>query len=236
MNENTSLTFKTGLSHGIPIFLGYLSVSMAFGIIAVSSGLSVGECVIISATNVTSAGQLSAVTLMANGASLFEMGLTQFIINLRYALMSLSLSQKIGTSIKFLDRFIISFMVTDEVFAVSASQKGAVPKKYMYGLILMPFIGWVSGTFIGAAASSILPMSVRSALGIALYSMFIAIVIPPSKKAAPIRNVVIGAALLRCIFFYTPYLRDISSGFSIIICTVIAAGVAAVTCPIEEGA
>ena len=150
MSENNS--FKMGLRDGIPIFLGYLSVSFAFGITAVKTGLTIIEALLISMTNLTSAGQLAGVPIICGGGSLIELTTTQLIINLRYSLMSVSLSQKLGKSIKLLHRFLIAFGITDEVFAVSASKNTALGKKYIFGLILMPYIGWSGGTFLGAIA------------------------------------------------------------------------------------
>ena len=156
MKQNNS--FLTGLKDGVPIGLGYLSVAFAFGIFAVSSGLSVTEAVLISATNVTSAGQLAAVPIIALHGGFVELALTQFVINLRYALMSISLSQKCDDNVRLRDRFVISFVNTDEVFAVASSKDGKVGRNYLYGLIIMPIVGWVSGTLIGAVSGDILPV------------------------------------------------------------------------------
>ena len=133
-------------------------------------------------TNLTSAGQLAGVPVIAAGGGYAELALTQLVINMRYALMSVSLSQKLGDSVTAADRFIISFANTDEIFAVAASRFGTVGRKYLYGLIIPPYIGWSAGTLIGAAAGNILPEIVTSSLGIAIYGMFIAVVIPPAKK------------------------------------------------------
>ena len=184
MNENNS--FKKGIKDGIPICLGYISVAFAFGIFATESGLSVLQSLLISMTNVTSAGQLAGVPIMASSGTFLELIVSQLVINLRYALMSVSLSQKLGESVKLKDRFIISFVNTDEVFAVASGNKHHVGKKYLYGLILTPYLGWSLGTLLGAAAGNILPASIVSALGIAIYAMFVAIVIPKTKKSKSI--------------------------------------------------
>lgn len=185
MEENNS--FRKGITHGLPICLGYLSVAFAFGIFAGGYGLNLFEALAISMTNVTSAGQLAAVPIIAAGGSVAELALSQLVINLRYALMSVSLSQKFGKNISTADRFLIAFVNTDEVFAVAASQKGTVGKKYMYGLILTPYLGWSVGTLLGSVAGSLLPAAVISALGIAIYGMFTAIVVPEMKKASRLR-------------------------------------------------
>lgn len=231
-------SFKKGITSGIPICLGYLSVSFAFGIFAVKSGFSVLEAVLISLTNVTSAGQLAGVPIIAAGGSLVELAIAQLVINSRYSLMSISLSQKLGKSVTMLDRFLISFANTDEVFAVAVSNIGTVGKKYMYGLIIPPIAGWTFGTLLGALAGDILPSVVSSALGIAIYGMFIAIVVPPAKKEPSTAICVLIAIVLSCIFYYIPFLKNnIPSGFTIIICSVIASAIMAFLAPLptEEG-
>lgn len=233
-NNNYINSFKKGFKDGIPIALGYLSVSFTFGMMAVSGGLPALDAVLISMTNLTSAGQFAGLDLIIAGGTFFEMALTQLIINIRYALMSVSLSQKFHKSVNLLDRLLIAFGNTDEIFAVASGQKGEVGKKYMYGLILSPYLGWAFGTLIGAVASSILPASVRSALGIAIYGMFLAIFIPPVKYNKTVAIVVLIAAGMSIAFKYLPYLNTVSSGFVIIICAVAAAAVGAVIRPIED--
>ena len=226
-------TFLKGLIDGLPICFGYVSVAFAFGIFAVSNGLNAPEAILISMTNVTSAGQLAAVPIIVSGGTLFELAVSQLIINLRYALMSVSLSQKLDNSVKLADRLIIAFVNTDEVFAV-ASSKESVGKAYMFGLILSPFLGWSAGTAVGAFAGSVLPAVVISALGVAIYGMFIAIIIPPAKKNLIIRSIVVISMLSSLAFDYIPVLKDISSGFKIIILTVIIAGIAAAFFPVKD--
>lgn len=233
MEENNS--FKRGITDGLPICLGYLSVAFAFGIFAGENGLSLLEALAISMTNVTSAGQLAAVPIIAMGGTLIELAVTQIVINLRYALMSVSLSQKLGKSVKMLDRFIIAFVNTDEVFAVASSNKGSVGKKYLYGLILTPYIGWSVGTLLGSVAGNILPQSIVSALGLAIYGMFIAIVVPGMKKDKATAMCVLTAIALGCMFKYLPVLSDVPQGFVIIICAVLASALFAAIAPQREG-
>ena len=228
--------FRQGIRHGIPIGLGYLSVSFAFGMKAVGDGLTVLQAVLISMTNLTSAGQLAALPLMTGGASLAEMALTQLTINLRYALMSLSLGRKLDDSMGTPQRLIFSFANTDEIFAVSSSQPGKVGKHYLYGLMTAPWIGWSLGTFLGAAAGTLLPEFVRTALGIAIYGMFLAIILPPARKSRPVRFVVLAAVALSLCFHYIPGLNTVSPGFAIIICSVLAAAAGARRFPAEEDA
>ena len=180
MREENS--FAKGIHNGLPICFGYLSVAFAFGIFSIANGLTVPEAVLMSMTNVTSAGQLAAVPIIAGGGTLIELAVSQLVINLRYALMSVSLSQKLGGSVRMIDRFVIAFVNTDEVFAVASSQSGTVGKKYLYGLILTPFLGWTAGTLLGAVAGNLLPSVAISALGVAIYAMFVAIVFPKAKN------------------------------------------------------
>lgn len=227
--------FIRGLRHGVPIALGYLSVSFAFGMKAVGDGLSWLQAVLISATNLTSAGQMAGLPLMTGGAGLTEMALTQLTINLRYGLMSLSLGRKLDGSMGTVQRLIFSFANTDEIFAVASSQPGTVGKSYLYGLMLTPFAGWTLGTLLGGVAGTLLPPFVRSALGIAIYGMFLAIILPPAREHRPVRFVVILAVALSLCFRYVPGLNQVSSGFAIILCAVLAASAGAAVFPGREG-
>lgn len=228
-----TLKFTDGIKDGLPIALGYLSVSFTFGITAVSMDIPPITAILISLTNVTSAGQVAGIGIIAAGGGLAEMALAQLIINLRYALMSLSLSQKLNSKFNIWHRLAVSFCVTDEVFAVASGKGEELPPRYMYGLILLPYLFWSGGTAVGAFLGSILPDPIKSALGIAIYGMFIAIIIPPSKKSRGVLFTVITAAVLSCIVYYVPIFGFISSGISIIICTVIAAALGAALFPRE---
>ncbi|HIU35522.1 MAG TPA: AzlC family ABC transporter permease [Candidatus Fimenecus excrementigallinarum] len=225
---------KKGLRDGIPIALGYLSVSFTFGMAAAAGDLPTAYALAVSMTNLTSAGQFAGLSLLLAGGSYAEMALTQFVVNLRYALMSVSLSQKLDKSVRLLDRLLIAFGNTDEIFAVATGQGKPVGSRYMFGLIAMPYVGWALGTFLGAAAASLLPASLRSALGIAIYGMFLAIFIPPMKKSGAVAAVVLTAAALSCAFCYIPALQAVSSGFVIILCAVSAAAVGALIKPVPE--
>lgn len=230
---NRKKQFLKGISNGLPIGIGYLSVSFAFGIFAVANGLSSAESVMISMTNLTSAGQLAAVPIIAGGGAFIEIIMSQLIINLRYALMSISLSQKLDKSVRLFERFIIAFGNTDEIFAVSVSNPQNVTSFYMYGLILTPFLGWSLGTLLGAVAGNILPAIVTSALGVAIYGMFVAVVVPVVKKEKNTAFCVLLAIAFSCAFKYIKPLSVIPSGFVIIICAVLASAVFALVAPIN---
>ena len=171
--------FQQGLKDGLPICLGYISVAFTFGMMATEGGLAPWSSLLISMTNLTSAGQFAGTALILSGGTLLEIAVTTFVINIRYMLMSLSLSQKLDPDMKMAERLILSFGVTDEVFAVAIRQRKELTARYLAGLILTPYAGWALGTVLGATATGVLPLSVRSALGIAIYGMFIAIIIPP---------------------------------------------------------
>ena len=228
-------SFRHGFSDGIPIGLGYFSVSIAFGILCAVNGMDVRATVLISLTNLTSAGQLAGAGVIFGGGTLLEMALTQLIINLRYALMSISLSQKLHRSVRFADRFWVSFFMTDEIFAVSASKPGEVGKRYFMGVAVAPYLGWAFGTLAGAVAGALLPQSVQSAMGVALYGMFIAIVVPAAKAHRPVLWAALLAAAISCLIRFVPLLHaHISSGFSIILCTVCTAIFLALLAPVRE--
>ena len=226
MSNNSSFreNFLAGLKDGLPICLGYLAVSFAFGIQAVESGLTVFEATMISLLNVTSAGQFAGIGIIAANGSFLEIAASQLIINLRYSLMSVAISQKIDPKLPTLKRLGIAFGMTDEIFAVSAARPGVLQPSFSLGAISISVAGWVLGTFLGAYAGQILPDRVISALGLALYGMFLAIIIPPARDSRPVLYVVLLAMFLSVLFTYAPYLRLISSGFRIIIVTLLSAG------------
>ena len=226
--------FKKGIKDGIPIFLGYLAVSFTFGIAAKNAEISVGEAVLMSATNLTSAGQFAALDVIAGSASYFEMAFTQLIINLRYCLMSSALSQKISHKMPFFHRFIMSFGVTDEIFGLLVNVQGKISPFYSYGIMSVAIPGWTFGTLLGIISGSLLPERILSALSVALYGMFIAVIIPAARKSKIIAGIVVVSMLLSLAFTKIPVLSNISSGFRIIILTVVIAGIAAFLFPIKE--
>ncbi len=230
-------SFTKGILDGIPIGIGYLSVSFAFGIMAVQCGLSPLEALLISMTNLTSAGQLAGAPIIAAGGSLIELAMTQLIINSRYALMSVSLSQKLDKRVTLLQRLLIAFGNTDEIFAVSTGKEGSIGKKYFYGLMLTPWLGWSGGTILGAVAGAALPVVITSALGVAIYAMLIAIVVPKAKEDLPTALCVLVSIALSCAFKYLPFLADFSAnygGFVIIICAVAASLIFAAAFPVKQ--
>lgn len=225
--------FRDGFSYGAPIMLGYAPVSFAFAVSAVSGGLPWTAALLISLSNFTSAGQVAGANLMLSGAPLTEIGVTVFIINIRYFLMSLSLSQKLQ-KMPLIKRLFIANGVTDEIFFLAVQKPGELSGWFFTGLAAGPYLGWVLGTLFGGLAGSILPASLSSALGIALYAMFIAIIIPPAKKSRPVALTVICAVVLSCLLRYVPGIDKIPSGWALIICAVTASAAGAILFPVGE--
>lgn len=226
--------YKKGVQTGIPVGLGYFSVSFGFGAMAIAQGLSTFHATLISATNLTSAGQFAGLTLIVAMGTLWELVMTQVIINSRYSLMSIALAQRMGEKIGFLPRLLIAFFNTDEIFALAMARREALTVPFMLGLGTLPILGWTGGTLMGALAGSVLPQDIRAALGVMLYGMFIAIVIPPARQEKPVCIVMILALILSSLFAWVPALQQISAGISIVLCTVIAAAVCAALFPIRD--
>ncbi len=228
--------FLQGIKAGIPICLGYFSVSTAFGLRAVLSGMPVWSAVAISLFNLTSAGQFAGLNILVAQGTMVELALTTLIINIRYFLMSLSVSQKVHSGMKMHHRLAVSYGITDEIFAVSMQHKSDLTGAYMTGLILAPVLGWTGGTLFGAVAASFMPQILTNAMGIALYGMFIAIIIPPAREQKSVLTTVILAIAASLAFTYLPLLKNISGGWSIILITLLVSGVAAWLFPIEVSA
>ncbi len=226
--------YRAGVSRGLPVGMGYFSVSFGFGAMAVSQGVKALDATLISVTNLTSAGQFAGLTVIVAAATLWEMILTQLIINSRYALMSLALSQRMGQKIGLLPRLVIAFFNTDEIFALAMAREVPLTVPFLLGLGTLPIIGWTLGTLCGALAGSVLPPAIQAALGVMLYGMFIAIVVPPAKEDRNILIAVILALIFSSLFTWIPLLQKTSAGIAIVICTVAAAAICAWLFPIRE--
>ena len=225
--------YMRGIKAGIPIGLGYLSVSFTFGIMAVSYGLSWWQAVLISMTTVTSAGQFAGIGIMLYPGQFFQMLISQITINIRYSFMSISVGQKADNRFRGIWRWILGFFMTDEIFAV-ATQEKSVSRSFFAGLGTLPYIGWASGTLIGALLGSILPDRLMSALSLAIYGMFVAIVVPEIKKSKAVLFVSVIALALSCLFYYIPLFSKISSGISITVIAILAAVIGAILFPVDE--
>ena len=231
IDTKTQNSYIYGLGKGVPIALGYLSVSFGFGVSAVGQGLKPFESILISMTNLTSAGQLAGASVIVACGTLIEMMLTQLIINIRYCLMGLALTQKLDGKFSTIHRMFAAFGITDEIFAVAAAEKGLIGRRFMYGLITLPYMGWALGTGLGVYANYLLPKDVCLALGLLIYSMFMAIIVPPARDDKGVLFAVIISAVLSLGFYYIPALSAVSEGFAMIICACIAAAIMAYIAP-----
>ena len=235
--KKQAYTFKEGLRDGVPIGLGYLSVSFGLGIAAVAAGLSPLIALIISMTNETSAGQKAGLDLIAECLPLAEgiitMILSQLVINLRYSLMGISLSQRLDGSFTTPWRMLLSFSITDEIFAVASTKPEKVGVRYFSGLATIPYVGWATGTLLGALAGTLLPDTVRGCLGLMLFGMFIAIIIPPARRERGVLFAVCLAVTLSCLFYFIPFFDFLSDGLALIISAIISAVAAAILFPVQ---
>ena len=237
MQDNNASSLSKGLRDGLAIGLGYLSVSFSFGVMAVTSGLSWWQAVIMSFANLTSAGQVAGVGIMSASGGLIEMAVTTAIINIRYSLMSISLSQKTDESMTTPARIALANFITDEIFGVAAGAPHPVGRRYMAGLASLPLIGWTLGTLLGAIFGSIMPDIVSESLAIGIYGMFVAIVLPQTRKDRTVMWSCLIAVTLAVVFRYVDFLHaHISSGFAIIICASVAALIGVFITPYDDDA
>ena len=235
MTKNVSpYRFINGLKDGIPIGLGYLSVAFGMGITAVSMGIKALEALLVSMTCMTSAGELAGFVIIASSGTIMEMILAQLVINLRYALMGISLTQRLDDRCTTPKRLLMAFGISDENFVLASSKPYPVGPSYFYGLMTCPYIGWSLGTLLGALAGQILPNNLQMALGIMIYAMFIAIIIPPACKSRGVLGTILIAVGLSCCLEYIPIFSFISDGFAIIICALTAACIMALLAPVAE--
>ncbi|MGN0389683.1 MAG: AzlC family ABC transporter permease [Wujia sp.] len=234
MKQINQRNYCEGMRDAVPIALGYLAVSFTLGIAAKNVGIGALQATLMSFTNSTSAGEFAALTAIAGGATYMELALMQFVINLRYMLMSCSLSQKIDPEFSVIHRFLMGFGVTDEIFGISIARGGKLNPFYTYGAMSLAIPAWSLGTFLGVVLGNVLPGGVVSALSVALYGMFLAIIIPPARDNKIIAGLVVVSMAASFLFAKLPVVRDISSGMRVIILTVMIAGAAAVLFPIKE--
>lgn len=226
--------FLCGLQNGFPIGLAYASVGIAFGLLVVQNGMPVWVAMLISATNFNSAGQFIGFNLISNGAMFLEIALTILAINLRFSLMSLSLSLRVPHDMTTIQRMALSFTITDEVFVLAMQRNRPLNIRYFSGLFLPLFSGWLAGTLLGAVASDFLPQSLQAASGIIIYSMFISIIFSPASRNQPALMVVFISAVFSCIFYYVPLLHEIPQSWIVILCALITCTFAAIFYPVDE--
>ncbi len=226
--------FFKGLRDGIPIGLGYLAVAFTLGIAAAKIGMSAVQSFLMSLGMVASAGEYAAIILIGSAAGAVEMIATTLVINLRYFLMSCSLSQKLSPEEPMWKRLLLAWFVTDELFGISSAVEGYLNPVYTYGAAIVSISGWCLGTVLGVIAGDILPVRLASAMGVALYGMFLAIIIPPARKSRFMAGLVLVSMAASLVFSKAPVISGISEGFRIIILTILIAGAAAFLRPVEE--
>lgn len=223
-----------GLRDGVPIGLGYLAVSFSLGIAAKNAGLNFFQSFLASLLCNASAGEYSGFTVIAADATYFEMAVVTLIANARYLLMSCALSQRIKSGTSLIHRLLLGFFITDEFFGITISRKGSVNPYYTYGAILFAGPCWAVGTALGTIAGNVLPLRVVSALSVALFGMFLAIIVPPTKSNKPLMGIVIFSFIASLAFAYLPVISEISEGTRTIILTVIISAAAALLFPVKD--
>lgn len=231
---NRQADWRRGMRDGMPICLGYIAVSFTFGLAARASGLAPLQALAMSVTNLTSAGQFAALGIIAAGGPYLELAAAQLIINLRYCLMSCALAQKLPAGTRFAHRFFMAYGVTDEIFGVGVACEGPLSPWYMYGAISVAMPGWALGTLIGVVCGSVLPARMLSALGVALYGMFLAIILPPARKNRVLAGLVALSMLASLAASRAPLLSQLSGGGRIILLTLILGGLAAWLFPLPD--
>ncbi len=225
------IAFKAGLRDGIPIGLGYLAVSFSLGIAVRDAGLSWLQGLLASWWCTTSTGEYAVFSLIAAGTTVLEIAFVTLIINARYLLMSCAMSQRVDPDMPFWHRLIVAFHLTDELFGIAIARRGKLNPYYSYGAFVTAVPGWSFGTALGTVVGSILPPALVSALSVALYGMFIAIVIPPARKNKVVAGLILVCFLASYVAGIVPILRDLSEGMRIILLTVILASAAALVFP-----
>lgn len=231
---NRGREFREGLRDGVPIAVGYLAVSFTLGIQAKEAGMGILEATVMSLLNLTSAGEFAALKIISLASSYLEMAVSQLIINLRYMLMSFALSQKVSPELGIPHRMCMAFGVTDEIFGISVGREGHLNPYYNYGAMSIAIPGWTLGTFLGVLMGNVLPESVVSALSMALYGMFLAIIIPKAREDKHVLAAVIVAMTASWLCTKLPAIRDIKPGTQIILLTVVIALIAAIVFPIKD--
>ena len=226
--------FREGMRDGIPIGLGYLAVSFSLGVAARSAGLTAFQGFIVSLLNNASAGEYAGFTVIAANASYLEMILMTLVANARYLLMSCALSQKFAPSTLLRHRLLVGYDVTDEIFGITISRPGILNPYYTYGAIVIAAPCWAGGTALGVTAGNLLPLRVVSALSVALFGMFLAVIIPPARKNRIVAAFVLISFLASFAATNLPYISRLSSGTRTIILTVVISAAAAALFPVRE--
>lgn len=236
MRRENKDAFRKGIRDGMPIGIGYAAVAFSLGIAMRNAGMNAVQGFLISMLNMASAGEYAGVQVIAADAPYFEMILVTLIANARYMLMSTALSQRFHEKTAFVHRLFVGYSITDELFGIAVSQKGYLNPYYYYGAMLVAIPGWSLGTAFGIIAGNILPARIVSALSVALYGMFLAIIIPPARKDRIVAAVVILGFFLSWAAQYIPYVSTLNAGMKTIVLTLLIASAAACFFPHSEEA
>ena len=234
ISENDKMAFREGLHDGIPIGLGYLAVSFSLGIAARSAGLSAFRAFLASFLCNASAGEYAGFTLIAADAAYIEMVAVTLIANARYILMSCAMSQRMSPDTKLKHRLLMSYDITDELFGIAIARNGFLNPYYTYGAMLTSIPFWCTGTALGVVAGSLLPLRIVSAFSVALYGMFLAVIIPPARKNKVISGIIVVCFAASYAASELPVVSDISAGTRTVILTVVISAFAALLFPAKE--
>lgn len=233
MNSHNKV-LREGFRDGIPIGLGYLAVSFSLGVAARNAGLSAFQGFLVSLLNNASAGEYAGFTVIAANGAYFEIFLMTLIANARYLLMSCALSQKFSPDTPLIHRIFVGYDVTDEIFGITIARPGMLDPFYSYGAILIAAPAWAGGTALGVIAGNLLPARAVSALSVALFGMFLAVIIPPARKNRVIALFVLISFAASFAATYLPLISQLSSGTRTIILTVLISAIAAILFPVNE--
>ncbi len=226
--------FMEGVHDGVPIALGYFVVAFTLGILAKTAGLSAWQGFVTSAVNIASAGEYAGFTVIAANAPYLEIAVLTLVANARYFLMSAALTQRFSPETPLLHRLAVSFGVTDEIFGITVARGGMVHPYYNYGALAISVPAWSAGTSAGILAGGVLPATAVSALSVALYGMFVWVILPPAKKSRPIAGMVLLSFVLSLAATYAPVTGQLSGGTRTILLTLLIAGVGAALFPIAQ--
>lgn len=233
-NKHSQHIFLAGVRDGLPIALGYFAVSFALGIMAKQAGLSAFQGFLASLLTNASAGEYAGFMVIMEKSGYATMIVMTIVASARYFLMACALSQRFDPKMRFGHRLLIGFNLTDEIFGAQIARPGYVAPKYTYGLFVLPLMGWSTGTMLGIIMGNLLPANIVSALSVALYGMFIAIIVPPAKKNRVVLCGVLASFIMSFLFSRLPVISGLSSGTRTIILTVIIAGILAACFPVKD--
>lgn len=233
-SPHNKTAFSAGVRDGIPIGLGYFAVAFSLGVAVQDAGLSWFQGFLASWLCTTSTGEYAVFSLMAAGTTLLEVALVTLIINARYLLMSCAMSQRLHPHMPFFHRFIVAFHLTDELFGIAIAQNGTLNPYYSYGAFCTAVPGWAFGTAVGTVVGGVLPPSLVSALSVALYGMFLAVIIPPARKERIVAGLIAVSFALSLASRYIPLIADLSEGMRIILLTLVISTAAALLFPRKD--